>query len=175
MNGLPTAHRRSIIEALRRGPRRRDIVDHGRTNQAQAHFTALFTGTGVSRTAIDTAFGDLAKSLKDSNATPSDLKTLKADRDAIDADSKNVKWDVWGGIAGRPGVFPVLRGAQPPKPSSGLPAKQTHSHNKAHPKPTSDHKTKHPKPATHVHKPAAKPAVPHVTTAHGHKTTHKGK
>jgi hypothetical protein len=60
------------------------------TAQAQADFTALFSGSSVSTTTINTAFGDLTKAIHDSAVLPGDLTTVAADQAAIQADLKNL-------------------------------------------------------------------------------------
>jgi cell division protein FtsB len=56
------------------------------TTQAQADFTALFSGSTVPQSAIDTTFNDLVQVIKDSGVTPTDLTTVATDQAAIQAD-----------------------------------------------------------------------------------------
>jgi chaperonin cofactor prefoldin len=60
------------------------------TAQAQTDFTALFSGSSVSTTTINTAFSDLTKAIQDSKVLPADLTTVAADQAAIQADWKNL-------------------------------------------------------------------------------------
>jgi hypothetical protein len=58
------------------------------TAQAQTDFTALFNGSKVSTSTINTTFSDLAKAIQDSKVLPGDLTTVAADQAAIQADLK---------------------------------------------------------------------------------------
>jgi hypothetical protein len=60
------------------------------TSQAQSDFTALFSGSTVLATTINTAFSDLTKAIQDSNVLPGDLTTVATDQAAIRADLKNL-------------------------------------------------------------------------------------
>lgn len=55
------------------------------TTGATAAFRALFTDSGVSQAAIDTAISAITRVVTESNLTVADLDTLKADRAAVDA------------------------------------------------------------------------------------------
>ncbi len=60
------------------------------TAQAQTDFTALFSGSSVTTTTINTAFSDLTKAIQDSKVVTADLTTVAADQAAIQADLKNL-------------------------------------------------------------------------------------
>jgi hypothetical protein len=67
------------------------------TAGAQTDFTALFSGSSVSTTTINTAFADLTKAIQDSAVLPGDLTTVAADQAAIQADLKNLFPGITGG------------------------------------------------------------------------------
>jgi trimeric autotransporter adhesin len=60
------------------------------TSQAQADFSALFSGSSVSQTSIDSAFADLVKAIQDSGVTTTDLATVASDEAAIIVDISNL-------------------------------------------------------------------------------------
>jgi cell division protein FtsB len=60
------------------------------TAQAQADFTALFSGSTVPQSAIDATFNDLVQIIKDSGVTPIDLTTVAGDQSAIRTDLNNL-------------------------------------------------------------------------------------
>jgi predicted outer membrane protein len=60
------------------------------TTQAQTDFSALFNGSSVSTTTINTTFSDLIKAIQDSKVLPGDLTAVAADRAAIQADLNNL-------------------------------------------------------------------------------------
>ncbi len=72
------------------------------TSQAQTDFTALFSGSSVPATTIDTTFTDLVQTLHDSAVTTADLSTVAADEAAIQADLSKLP------IAWFPGIEPWL-------------------------------------------------------------------
>jgi hypothetical protein len=73
------------------------------TSQAQTDFTALFNGSSVSTTTINTTFSNLTKAIQDSGVLPADLTTVAADRAAIQADLKNLYPGNGGGTGGGSG------------------------------------------------------------------------
>ncbi len=60
------------------------------TSQAQADWSALFSGSSVSQTTTDSAFADLVKAIQDSDVTTTDLATVASDQAAITADISNL-------------------------------------------------------------------------------------
>ena len=74
------------------------------TSQAQTDFTALFSGSSVSTTTINTTFTDLVQTIQDSAVTTTDLSTVAADEAAIQADLPKLP------IAWFPGIEPWLDG-----------------------------------------------------------------
>jgi hypothetical protein len=60
------------------------------TAQAETDFTALFAGSQVSSTVINTTFADLVKAIKDSGVTTTDLSTVATDKSAIQTDLSNL-------------------------------------------------------------------------------------
>jgi hypothetical protein len=60
------------------------------TAQAQSDFTALFSGSSVSTTVINTTFSDLVKTIGDSTVTTTDLSTVASDEAAIQTDLSNL-------------------------------------------------------------------------------------
>ena len=60
------------------------------TAQAQSDFTALFSGSSVSATVINTSFADLVKAIGDSTVTTTDLSTVATDEAAIQTDLTNL-------------------------------------------------------------------------------------
>jgi hypothetical protein len=62
------------------------------TAQAQTDFSALFSGSSVSSTVINSTFGDVVKAIGDSGITTTDLVTVAADEAAIKTDLSNLPW-----------------------------------------------------------------------------------
>jgi DNA-binding IclR family transcriptional regulator len=60
------------------------------TAQAQSDFTALFSGSSVSTTVINSTFNDLVKAISDSAVTTTDLSTVASDEAAIKTDLGNL-------------------------------------------------------------------------------------
>jgi cell division protein FtsB len=56
------------------------------TAQAESDFTALFSGSSVSSTVINTTFSDLVKAVGDSAVTTTDLSTVASDEAAVQTD-----------------------------------------------------------------------------------------
>ncbi len=62
------------------------------TSQAQSDFNALFTGSSVSTTVMNTTFSDLVKAIGDSGVTTNDLTTVASDEAAIQTDLSKLPW-----------------------------------------------------------------------------------
>lgn len=63
----------------------RAVAGQTDTTGATAAFRALFTDSGVSQAAVDTAISAITRVVTESNLTVADLDTLKTDRAAVDA------------------------------------------------------------------------------------------
>jgi predicted outer membrane protein len=70
------------------------------TMQAQSDCSALFTGSSVTTSTINTTFSNLVKTITDSQVTTTDLSTVANDEAAIQADLKNLYPPPGGGLAG---------------------------------------------------------------------------
>jgi hypothetical protein len=60
--------------------------------QAPSYFTALFSGSSVSSTVINSTYSDLVKAIGDSAVTTTDLSTVASDEAAIQTDLSKLPW-----------------------------------------------------------------------------------
>ncbi len=63
------------------------------TAQAQADFTALYSGSGVPSSVVDQTFNDLVQAIQDSHVTTTDLATVASDEIAVASDLNSQSGD----------------------------------------------------------------------------------
>jgi hypothetical protein len=105
------------------------VVGGTSTSQAQTDFTALFNGSSVSTSTINSTFSDLTKAIRDSKVLPGDLTTVAADQAAIQADLKNLypgKGDGAGAGSGGTGSGGTSSGGTTGTGSTGTSGGQKH-------------------------------------------------